>query len=248
MEYTLTDTFQNWDNYMVIIGSMLVVAGILIFVYYEFRVLQQKEYKDKYDYVNTHEIKYFWYSIFLFILAAFFFSNTVFTHRVMEKGMIYFAVRLFVTVSLAFITYFFLSSVVRIYYPKQLEKRLVKLRTRPRISPAGNTMKLLSEEEEDAHLDASQIAEEASGIHSVDYDVWIDEKTGFKKVEKYMAYQHSEECPECGYFTMKIYNEEVEKSPSNTETGLLLKHYRCGYCRHREVREVVLAKLTTNVS
>jgi hypothetical protein len=166
----------------------------------------------------------------------------------MEKGMIWFAVRLFITVSLTFIAYFFLSSVVRIYYPKQLEKRLVKLRTRPRISPAGNPMRRLSEEEEDAHLEASQIAEEASGIHSVDYDVWLDEKTGFKKVEKYMAYQHAEECPECGYYTMKIYNEEVEKSPTDNETGLLLKHYRCSYCRHREVREVVLAKLSTNVS
>jgi hypothetical protein len=244
----LAQTFENWDSYMVILGSAFIVAGVLIFLYYEFRVLQQKEDKDKYDYVNTHEIKYFWYAIFLFIIAALFFSNTIFTHRVMEKGMIWFAVRLFITVSMTFILYFFLSSVVRIYYPKQLEKRLVKLRTRPRISPAGNAMRRLSEEEEDAHLEASQIAEEASGIHSVDYDVWLDDKTGFKKVEKYMAYQHAEECPECGYFTMKIYNEEVEKDPSNTDTGLLLKHYRCGYCRHREVREVVLAKLSTNVS
>jgi hypothetical protein len=244
---TLAETFANWDNYMVMIGSVFVAAGVLIFLYYEFRVLQQRDYKDKYDYVNTHEIKYFWYAVFLFLVAAFFFSNTIFTHRVIEKGWTWFWVRMFITISMAFIAYFFLSSVVRIYYPRQLEKRLNKLRTKPRISPAGNAMRRLSEEEEDAHLEASQVAEEASGIHSVDYDVWLDDKTGFKKVEKYMAYQHSEECSECGYYTMKIYNEEVEKSPSDSETGLLLKHYRCSYCRHREVREVVLAKLSTNV-
>jgi hypothetical protein len=243
----LAETLAYWDRYMVLIGSLFVVAGVLIFLYYEFRVLQQKEDKDKYDYVNTHEIRYFWYAVFLFIFAAFFFSNTIFTSRVLEKGWTWFGVRLFITLSMAFILYFFLSSVVRIYYPKQLEKRLNKLRTRPRISPAGNQMRRLTEEEEDAHLEASQVAEEASGIHSVDYDVWLDEKTGQKKVEKYMAYQRSEECPECGYFTMKIYNEEVEKLPTDGDTGLLLKHYRCNYCRHREVREVVLAKLSTNV-
>lgn len=244
---SLVETLTNWDQYMVIVGSVFVVAGVLIFLYYEFRVLQQKEYKDKYDYVNTHEIKYFWYAVFLFIIAAFFFSNTIFTHRVLEKGWTWFGVRLFITVSMTFIAYFFLSSVVRIYYPKQLEKRLHKLRTRPRISPSGNPMRRLSEEEEDAHLEASQVAEEASGIHSVDYDVWLDDKTGFKKVEKYMAYQHAEECPECGYYTMKIYNEEIEKLPTDGDTGMLLKHYRCSYCRHREVREVVLARLSTNV-
>jgi len=245
---TLAEELANWDRYMVLIGSFFVAAGVLIFLYYEFRVLKQKEDKDRYDYVNTHEIRYFWYSVFLFIFAAFFFSNTIFTSRVFEKGWTWFGVRLFITASMAFILYFFLSSVVRIYYPKILEKRLNKLRTRPRISPAGNPMRRLTEDEEDAHLDASQIAEEGSGIHSVDYDVWLDEKTGQKKVEKYMAYQRAEECPECGYYTMKIYNEEVEKVPTTSDTGLLLKHFRCNYCRHREVREVILAKLSASTA
>ncbi len=239
--------FEDWNGYMSLIGTGFIVLGILIFLYYEFRLLQIKDYKDKYDYVNTHEIKYFWYTIFMFIIAGFFFSNTFLTHRIIERGMLWFWVRLFITVSMGFIAYFFFSSIVRIYYPRRLEKRLQKIRLKPRISPAGNEMRRLSEEEEDAHLEADQIAEEASAIHSVDYDVWLDEKTGFKKVEKYMAYQHAEECPECGYYTMKIQSEEIEKQPTADETGLLLKHYRCNYSRHRERREVVLAKLSTNV-
>lgn len=237
----------HWDQYMVIAGSAALVIGVLIFLYYEFRVLQLKDYKDKYDFVNANEIRFFWYCIFLFIIAAFFYSNTIFTHKVLDHGMLWFWVRLFITVSMGFIAYFFFSSIVRIYYPRQLDKRLRKIRTKPRISPAGNVMRRLSEEEEDAHLEADQIAEESSEIHSVDYDVWLDEKTGFKKIEKYMAYQHAEECSECGYFTMRIHNEEVEKRPTTDETGLLLKHFRCTYCRHREVREVVLAKTSTNV-
>jgi hypothetical protein len=243
----LSQVFENWNEYMYLIGTGFIVLGALVFLYYEFRLLQIKDYKDKYDYVNTHEIKYFWYAIFLLIVAAFFYANTVLTYRIIDHGMMWFWVRLFITVSMGFIAYFFFSSIVRIYYPRRLEKRLQKIRTKPRISPAGNAMRRLTEEEEDAHLEADQIAEEASAIHSVDYDVWLDEKTGFKKVEKYMAYQHAEECPECGYYTMKIYSEEIEKKPTNDDTGLLLKHYRCNYCRHREVREVVLAKFSSNV-
>lgn len=243
----LAATFEHWDKYMYLIGVGFIVLGVLVFLFYEFRLLQLKDYKDKYDFVNAHEIQYFWYAIFLFIIAGFFFSNTFLTHRIIDRGMLWFWVRLFITVSMGFIAYFFFSSIVRIYYPRRLEKRLQKIRHKPRISPAGNAMRRLSEEEEDAHMEADMIAEEASAIHSVDYDVWLDEKTGFKKIEKYMAYQHAEECPECGYYTMKIHSEEIETKPTQDETGLLLKHYRCNYCRHREVREVVLAKLSTNV-
>lgn len=246
-ENPLVQVFGDWNQYMYIIGTGFIVLGALIFLFYEFRLLQLRDYKDKYDYVTTHEIKYFWYAIFMLIIAGFFFANTFLTHRIITHGMLWFWVRLFITVSMGFILYFLFSSIVRIYYPRRLEKRLQYLRHKPRISPAGNEMRRLSEEEEDAHMDEQQIAEEASAIHSVDYDVWLDDKTGFKKIEKYMAYQHAEECPECGYYTMKIYSEEVEKRPTQDEPGLLLKHYRCSYCRHREVREVVLAKFSANV-
>lgn len=244
----VSQIFTNWNEYMFFIGTGFVILGALIFLYYEFRLLQIKPYKDKYDFVNANEIKYFWYAIFMLIFAAFFYANTIGTERISHQGnMLWFWVRLFITVSMGFIAYFFFSSIVRIYYPRRLEKRLVKLRHKPRISPAGNYMRRLSEEEEDAHMDEAQIAEEASAIHSVDYDVWLDDKTGYKTIEKYMAYQHAEECPECGYYTMKIDTEEVEKRPTQDESGLLLKHYRCSYCRHREVREVVLAKFSSNV-
>lgn len=44
-----------------------------------------------------------------------------------------------------------------------------------------------------------------------------------------------------------IYKEEIEVQPTSTETGLLLKHYKCTYCNHREAKEVKLAKLADNV-
>lgn len=239
--------FQNWDQYMYTFGIAFIVIGVLVFLYYEFRVLQVKDLKAKYDFVNLNEIKYFWYALMMLIVAGFFFANTVFTHKVMEHDKLWFYVRIFITVSLAIIGYFLFSSIVRIYYPRRLDRRLTKIRNKPRISPDGNKMRKLSESEEDHHLEADQVAQESSNVHSVDYDVWLDEKTGHKKIEKYMAYQHAEECSECGYFTMRIHNEEIINKPTDFNTGLLHKHFRCTYCNHRELREVVLAKLSDNV-
>lgn len=241
-----TPPFLNsWDQYMMWATFACIGIGALILLYHEFRVLQIKDFKEKYDYVNLHEIKYFWFAMMAFVVAIAFYANTFGTHLIMTKGMIWFWVRLFIIGSLLTIAYFIVFSMVQIYYPRYLEKRLTKLRNTPRISPDGNAMRKVHEHEEDAHLDASQLTEQAN-VHSVDYDIWIDDKTGFKKIEKYDAHQHAIECTECGYVTMKIHSEEIEKKPTVSEDGLLLKHYRCSYCKHREVREVVLAKLADN--
>lgn len=243
---TSASFLASWDQYMYIGGYFFVGVALLILLYHEFRLFQIKDYKEKYDYVNLHEITYFWYAVIAIIFAAVFFCNTIATHTIEFRGMLWFYVRIFITACFAVIAYIVLSSMVRIYYPRSVEKRLNKIRNKPRTSPQGNLMRKLSEEEEDAHLDASQIAEEASGVHSVDYDVWLDEKTGHKKIEKYYSYQHTEECPNCGYFTMKIDVEEVEAAPTMDTPGKLIKHYKCTYCRHREMKEVTLAKLSTN--
>lgn len=245
METTST-FFSAWDQYMYIGAAACVVLGVLILLYHEFKVLQLKDYKEKYDYVNLHEIKYFWYAVMAFIGAAALYANTIATENILNDGIRWFYVRIFITVSFAIIAYFTFNSLVRIYYPRQLEKRLTKFRNTPRISPAGNTMRKLSESEEEHHLEEAMKTE--GEIHSIDYDIWLDEKTGFKKIEKYPAYQHVEECSECGFYTMKIEAEEIEEAPTLDRQGLLLKHYRCTYCGHREQHKIVVAKLSANVA
>jgi hypothetical protein len=237
---------SSWDQYMYIGAAACVVIGVLILLYHEFKVFQIKDYKEKYDYVNLHEVRYFWYAIMVFIIAAAFFANTIYTSKITTDGMRWFYVRLFITISFTVIAYFIFFSLVRIYYPRQLERRLTKLRNKPRVSPAGNPMRKLAESEEEHHLEGNMKME--GEVHSIDYDIWIDDKTGFKKIEKYNAYQHVEECSECGYFTMKIDREEIEKAPTTTEPGLLLKHYKCSYCNHREQREIEVARLADNVA
>lgn len=240
-------SFAMWNQYMMIGVYSCISIAILIFAYHEFRIFQIKDYKEKYDYVNLHEIRFFWYMVMALIVAGFFFANTLAAQKVEHGGaMLWFYVRLFITMSFSIVAYFIFFSMVRIYYPRNVERRLQKLRHAPRISPQGNIMRKVGEDEEDIHLEESQLSSKASDVHSIDYDVWIDDKTGYKKIEKYSAYQHAVECPECGYVTLKLHNEEIEKAPSQTETGLLLKHYRCSYCKHREAKEVVIAKLADN--
>lgn len=237
---SLPSFLVSWDTYMMYLCYAAIGLGVLIFIYHEFRAASVKDLKDKYDYVNLHEIKYFGYTVMCFIAAACFWGLTVRTEKIEYSGMIFFWVRLFIVLSMGCIVYFIFFTLLKIYYPKYIEKRLDKLRNTPRTSPAGNKMRKLSEEEEDAYMDADMIAEEAN-VHSVDYDVWLDEKTGYKKIEKYNSYQHAEKCGNCGYYTLRMEREEVKQEPTAFEGGILIKHYKCGYCNHREASELKLA-------
>ena len=243
---TTSTFFSAWDQYMFIGAAVCVVVGVLILLYHEFKVLQLKDYKAKYDYVNLYEVRYFWYAIIAFIVAAALYANTVATDKILNEGIRWFYVRIFITACFAVIAYNAFNSLVRIYYPRQLEKRLSKLRNAPRHSPSGNIMRKLSESEEEHHLE--ELMKMEGKVHSIDYDIWLDDQTGFKKIEKYPAYQHAEECSECGFFTMKLEDEEIEQAPTSNEQGLLLKHYKCSYCGHREQREIVVTKLSANIA
>jgi DNA-directed RNA polymerase subunit RPC12/RpoP len=244
MEQT-PDFILIWDRYMAVGAYICTFVAVLILLYHEFRIFQIKDYKEKYDYVNLHEIAYFWYAVIALILAVALYVNSIVATMIFADVITWFYVRIFMTVSFIVVAYFIFYSLVRIYYPRYVEKRLNKLRNKPRISPDGNPMRKLREAEEEAHLEASQFAEQKE-VHSVDYDVWLDEKTGYKKVEKYISFHHAIECPECGYVTMKIDREELAEEPGPNTTGILVKHYKCTYCSHREAREVVVAALSEN--
>ncbi len=245
METTST-FFSAWDQYMYIGAAACVVLGVLILLYHEFKVLQLKDYKQKYDYVNLHEIRYFWYAIIAFIAAGAIYANSIATDKILNEGIRWFYVRIFITASFAVIAYNAFYSLVRIYYPRQLEKRLAKFRNTPGFHPTGNIMRKLNESEEEHHLE--EVMKEEGNVHSIDYDIWMDEQTGFKKIEKYLAYQHVEECSECGFFTMKLQTEEIEQAPTLNDQGLIMKHYKCSYCGHREKREIIVATLSANVA
>jgi hypothetical protein len=247
MENTATSFIETWNSYFIQGSYVCFGIALLIILFHEARIMMTSNEKDRYDYVNDHEIRYFWYAIIAFIAGVSLYFSAVITPIVPVDNSMKVYVSIFFLAGFVVITYLILSGMVRILYPRFLENRLMRIRNKPRISSAGNKMRKLSEEEETVHLEENQSAEQASGIHSSEYDVWLDEKTGEKRVEKYMAYKHSEKCSECGFYTMKIDTEEIVKKPSAQESGLLLEHYRCSYCKHREAREVPIAALSSNV-
>lgn len=246
MENT-TSFIETWGSYFILGSYVCFGIALLIILFHEAKIMMTASEKDRYDYVNQHEIRFFWYAIIAFIAGVSLYFSAVITPMVPIDDSMKVYVSVFFLGGIVVIAYLILSSMLRILYPRFLENRLMSIRNKPRVSTAGNKMRKLSSEEGSVHLEESQAEEHLSEVHSVEYDVWMDEKTGEKKVEKYMAYQHAEKCGECGFYTMKIDTEEVVKKPSLQESGILLEHYRCSYCKHREAREVPISALSSNV-
>lgn len=247
METSAHDFIETWDHYLILGSYVFFGIAVLIFLYHEIKLLTISDNKERYDYVNLHEVKFFWYAILSGMIGVALFATAELTPLLPVDDTVKLYISIFLLACSFVIVYTLLSSLIRILYPRMLESRLRRIRNKPRKSSAGNTMRKLSNEEGSVHLETNDLQQHQSEIHSVEYDVWVDEKTGEKKVEKYMPYQHAEKCGECGYYTMKIDSEEIEKQPTQTEDGLLLEHYRCSYCKHREAKEVVIAALASNV-
>ncbi|MEQ9231855.1 MAG: hypothetical protein RIF46_14320 [Cyclobacteriaceae bacterium] len=233
------DPWNVYGNY----AAMAVAAvGVLILLGHYLKLASTRDYKTRYDYINMHEINLLWYGFLMIIIGATIYVNAgnVMAQR-LQANWLYFFVTLFVTVMMAMIIAVILQNILKFYYPFFIEKRLKRLRFAPRISPDGRQMKLLSEEEEDVHLDEGMQAEEDA--FSVDYDVWIDEESGFTKIEKYNGRLHALECSNCSYQTLKVDREEIIQPASTTEEGELMKYYKCGYCSHKERKSFKIAML-----
>jgi len=246
------ENYQNflgiWDYWLTILAYIALGLFVVLTINYYVKMLMKSDAKDKYDYINENEIKLFWRSMLILTVAGGLVLNTSILFAVNEE-IIWFFVRLFVTASFATILALIFNSLIKVYYPFQVEKKLNKLRHKPRVNPSnGNKMVLQSEDDEDKYLDEKMIEEEAK--HAVDYDVWLDEETGFTKIEKYDGSLLAIECPSCGYRTLRVVNEEVITSPTYEQEGELLNYYTCSYCAHKERRTITTKRLveTPNVT
>jgi len=106
-------------------------------------------------------------------------------------------------------------------------------------------MQLLSEEEEDVHLDEGMQAEE--NVFSVDYDVWVDTETQEVKIEKYPGELEALKCNTCTFQTMRLMREEIIQEATKEEEGELLKHYQCSYCKSKRTTQHTIAKIIESV-
>ena len=60
---------ETWDSYLIMGSYVFFALTLLIILYHEVKVMAISELKDRYDYVNTHEIKYFRYGAISFIVG-----------------------------------------------------------------------------------------------------------------------------------------------------------------------------------
>jgi uncharacterized protein YbaR (Trm112 family) len=80
-------------------------------------------------------------------------------------------------------------------------------------------------------------------VYSIDYDVWVDEETGYTKIEKYSGHLHALKCPECNYQTLKVIKEKIVTRPSYEEEGELIKYFKCSYCDYSVQETFTVGKL-----
>ena len=221
-----------------IISYLFILAGIALGAAYIIKKAVLSGYKDKYNLISRNEKKVIWYVTIFWLLALLIYPKQIVSDAVNFNHLIDFIIILVLCLSITFAIYYILIH----FYPDFLNKRLNRLRYKPRISPkTGKPMKLLSEEEEDVYLDEGMQAEE--DVFSVDYDVWIDEETGYTQIEKYSGKYAIMKGPKCGYQTLKIEKEELLIAPTISSSGELLKRYRCTYCNHTEKELFNVAKL-----
>ena len=223
-----------------------IVTGIVIFILHKIRFSSIGDYKQKYDYLAANDAKMIFYTIISFAAALTLFITTVYESTVVLSS-IWFFVRLFIAVCIGTLIIYISYLMMEYAYPATLEKKMKKWRYKPRINKkTGNTMKLLSEDEEDVHLDEGMQAEE--NVFSVDYDVWVDEENGDVQIEKYPGHLIAYQCNSCGFKTMKLVKEEIVLAPTEHTDGEMIKNYQCTYCKAKRSKTVKVAKLSQTES
>lgn len=241
MEESTQGTFlPAWHSAMTIGAIIFIALAIIIYIYHNLRVAGIKNYKDKYDYIRVYEIKTYKLCFICIAVAAAMMINT-YGKGTLTFDPVWFFVRLFISIAGGTLIGYIAALVLQYYYPTKLSKKLKRWRYAPRINPNnGNRMRLLSEDEEDVHLDEGMQAEE--NVFSVDYDVWIDEETGYTQIEKYQGHLEALQCGNCGFYTMKVVREEIIEPPTETKEGELIKHYECQYCGSIRATQFHIAK------
>ena len=239
------DFINGWHQFMIIATFVALIAAVVVVIVHRVKYLAIKSNKGKYDYLKLNQVRAYQIMFFAMSAGIFFYGNTVGDDTV-SKSLVYIFVRMFISLCVAVLFGYISFLILKFYYPSRVEKRLSRLRYTPRISKSGHEMKLLSEDEEDVHLDEGMQAEE--NVFSVDYDVWVDEQTGEVLIEKYPGHLQALECGSCGFQTLTLKSEEILKPATVEEEGALLKNYKCTYCQPVRTTQHPIAKVLASLS
>jgi hypothetical protein len=218
-----------WHDLMIILAILSAFGGILVYLIYQLKVSLIKDFKGKHDYINTYEIKWYKVCFYFFGLTAAFLVN-LYGEGSLTAVNTTFWVRMFFGFAAGVTIGYVAILILENYWPTQVNHKLRKWRYMPRVNEkTGNRMRLLAEDEEDVHLPEGMQAEEDA--FSIDYDVWIDEKTNDIKIEKYPGQLIAQQCRNCNFYTMRVVREEVVVKNEDGSPKELVKHYQCSYCK-----------------
>jgi uncharacterized membrane protein len=228
----LSSFLQAWYTAMLAGGILMFALGVIIYLVHNLRVAVIRDFKAKYDYINSHEVQWYKWTFYCFGAGVGLLINLYGAgERVLNTVGVWFFVRIFFGIAGATLVAYVAKLVLQYYYPTKLNTKLKKWRYMPRVNlKTGNRMRLLTEEEEDVHLDEGKRSEE--DIFSIDYDVWIDEKSGDILVEKYQGHLTALRCNNCGFYTMKVIQEEISQQYDDGSPKEMIKHYKCEYCKN----------------
>ena len=233
---------ELWHDIM-LIGSILMVSlSLILYLIYQLKVSSISDLKTKHDFINRSEIKWFKWVFHLLGIGAAMAINLYGKNELTSISVAFF-VRLFFSLAGATLIAYIATLILDYYYPTRLNYKLRRLRYTPRNSSSGNRMKLLTEVEEDVHLDEGMRAEE--NIFSIDYDVWTDEKTKEIKIEKYQGHLIALQCHNCGFYTMRVQREEIVERNEDGSPKELIKHYQCTYCKNVRATQFSISRKET---
>ena len=231
-----------WQYIAIGLTGISFLIGVVLFIIHKVRFSAISDYKQKYDYIAANDSRVVFNVIVFLSVSLTLFINTVYFDTVIESP-VWFLVRLFISACIGTLIIYISYLMMQYAYPSTLERKMKKWRYKPRVNKkTGNTMKLLSEEEEDVHLDEGMQAEE--NVFSVDYDVWVDEETEDVHIEKYPGHLIAYQCNSCGFKTMRLVREEIVIAPTEYSEGEMIKNYQCNYCQAKRSKTVRIAKLT----
>jgi hypothetical protein len=231
-----------WNLVMYGLAGLAILSAFTTIIIHKSRLGAQKTYKEKYDYLRDHSARMNFTAMIFLSVAITFIINTLY-HETVVSSVFWIFIRLFIAICIGTLIYYVSHLLFKYTYPARLRKSLNEFRYKPRINPkTGNKMKLLSEEEEDVHLEEGMQAEE--NVFSVDYDVWVDEATGDVHIEKYPGHLEARRCNTCGFQTMRQVEEKILVEPTEYSEGELQRHYQCRYCGANRNKVHKIAKLS----
>ena len=245
MEKQIEIFIDHWHQISVIWSKIALIVAALIMLYYMIILQTKRTATKKHKFISTQEIRYLWYVGISLTISFTFLLNALLVRAHYTGSDFALGVKTFVTVSLGLLLGSAINTYLHVFYPFRLETRLHKIRFKKRVSPkTGNVLKLLTEDEEDVHLTDEMIEHEIMAAY--EYDVWIDPESDYKLIEKYNGNYHLIICENCNYRTAAEYQEKVEEEPTENETGLLRKYYRCSHCDNMQQKTSNIAALSTN--